>query len=133
MGRRLYTQIYVAFLAVAVLSAVVAATVAWVVAGDQWRGVPPPLRAAAAGLSAHLAQEGPSALHGRADQMGLHLTLRAADGAVVDHAGPALGAADDLSEGWGRSGHRRTMTVQLADGRWLIGALSDPWKAHRPA
>lgn len=128
---RLYVQIYLAFLMVALLSAVAAAGVAWLVAGDRWAGVPPPIRAATDQLAKQL-EDDPKALHVRAAELGLMLTLRGPDGRLVDHAGPALGDRVPRSEGWGRWRRHRLMSVKLPDGRWLTGALAKPRTKHGP-
>jgi signal transduction histidine kinase len=126
--RRLYLQIYLAFLGVLLLFALLAALAWWLVPddGQQQRHLD--------GLAALVAQSLPApeqrtGLQRRLEELAARfdsdLTLRAADGALLAAVGEELRAAPPrwTGSGWlrGRGGPR--LALRLPDGRWLLVRL----------
>jgi signal transduction histidine kinase len=139
--RRLFLQIYLGFVAIALLF-LVAAALLWA-----WHGVPgrhavPPYLAGAVGLLAEKlpAQDRPrselqAALAAEAERLSLHLTVWSADGAPLASAGRPLPAPriDAGPRTWIRGRHGPPgVAIRLADGRWLGLALDrSPGEAPR--
>lgn len=133
--RRLYVQIYLAFLGIALLCIAVAAGWASLLWGDE-RGVPEPVRGVAEWVDASLPAPDdpgfPGALAATADRLGVDLTL-------WDPAGRPLGAVgspipEDLarceSEGWIHLRGRGGFLVRLADGRCLAAVHRAGFERH---
>ena len=122
--RRLYVQIYLAFLGIALLCIAFAAGLASLLWGDE-RGVPEPVRGVAEWVDASLPPEQDpgfqQALAGLADRLGIDLTLWDPAGHRLAAAGPPI--PEDLSrcddEGWIQLRGRGGFLVRLADGRCL--------------
>ncbi len=128
--RRLYHQIYLAFVAVALLCVVVAALTAHAL---DWQAgqVPRPLQVFAQVVADALPPAGDPALEGalqqRADELGLQLSLWDASGRLLASAGPPLARrhGDPHRPGWFRIRGRQAAMVRLNDGRALAGALTE--------
>jgi signal transduction histidine kinase len=131
--RRLYLQIYVAFIAVLGLFGALIALTWWLMAGDGPEHT-------AEGMSILVAAALPpkdhplSALQTEVDRLAsafnADITVRGADGAMLAQAGDALPmpAAGRIGTGSMRaSGGPPRLTLHLADGRWVIAR----WKHRR--
>jgi signal transduction histidine kinase len=131
--RRLYLQIYVAFIAVLVLFGALMALTWWLIPGDGPEHT-------AEGMSILVGAALPpkdqplSALQTEVDRLSgafnADITVRGADGALLAQAGDALpmSSAERIGSGWMRaSGGPPRLTLHLADGRWVIAR----WKHRR--
>ena len=128
MRRRLYLQIYLAFLLVAACSVGLAAGVASLM----WDGgpeVPAPVRGLAEWVNGALPAPQDAAFEGELQRIGQRLQL---DLTLWDASGARLGVAgrpmpERLSgcarEGWIHADHGSGMVVRLSDGRCLAAAL----------
>jgi signal transduction histidine kinase len=123
--RRLYLQVYLAFLGVVLLFAALMALAWWLLADDD-REV-----RQLDGLAALLAESLPVQAQGEALQRQLaewgarfdaDLTLRAADGTALAAAGEPLGPAPPTrnASGWLRNRGGLGMALHFPDGRWLL-------------
>lgn len=127
MRRRLYLQIYLAFLLVAGCSVALAAAFASLM----WDGgpeVPAPARGVAEWVNSALpAPDDPrfqTELQALSDRLELDLTLWSASGDLLGATGRSLAdrRADCAHEGWIHLRRRSGMVVALADGRCLAAA-----------
>ena len=132
--RRLYLQVYVAFLGIVALFAVLMALAWWLVPADAQE------RHQLDGLGALLTQSmpatlAPEALQGRlqglAERFDADLTLRTADGDVLGVAGEPLRAPppEQVASGWLRGRGAPVVALRLTDGRWLLARRHH---RHRP-
>ncbi len=132
--RRLYLQVYVAFVGIVALFAVLMALAWWLVPADAQE------RRQLDGLGALLTQSlpvtlAPEALQGRlrefAERFDADLTLRTADGDVLGVAGEPLRAPppEQVASGWLRGRGAPVVALRLADGRWLLARRHH---RHRP-
>jgi signal transduction histidine kinase len=133
--RRLYLQIYVAFLGILLLFGALASIAWWLIPGDEREGHP------LDGLAALVAQTlGPPGrplpelrgeLERLARQFNADVTLRAPDGTMQAHAGEALPPAPSgrSASGWVRSARGPMIALLLPDGRWVLAR----WHRHHRA
>ncbi len=130
--RRLYLQIYVAFVAVGFFALFVTAMTAKVLFDRS--NLPSP---AIVSATAFLAEDIPldagleAGLRARAERLGLHLTLRSADGRVLAASHAPSPAPKAEAAHWFGGTKGPGLNVPLEDGRWL-GASVDH-VAHRAA
>ena len=123
--RRLYLQVYLAFLGVVLLFAALMALAWWLLPDDgreerQLDGL-------AALLAESLPMQAPADVLQRrlvelAARFDADLTLRAPDGALLAAAGEPLGPASTgrTASGWLRGRGGPSMALHLPDGRWLL-------------
>jgi signal transduction histidine kinase len=133
--RRLYLQIYLAFVGILLLFGLLVCVAWWLIpADDQDRR---PLDGMGALLGAVLpAPDRPLAelqagLDRLAHQFNADITLRAGDGGLVVHSGEALPAAPAgrSTSGWVRSPGGPMIALLLPDGRWVLAR----WHRHHRA
>jgi signal transduction histidine kinase len=124
--RRLYHQIYLAFVGILVLSGVLISAAWWLVPGqDRDRG-------SMHGMSALIGESLPaperplSELQAKVDWLGAQfdadVTVRSADGALLAHHGDPLPPVPSgrLASGWLRGPDSPGVALHLDDGRWTI-------------
>jgi signal transduction histidine kinase len=133
--RRLYLQIYLAFVGILLLFGVLVSVTWWLVAGNRED------HRSLDGLSALIAEVLPpsSAPQGQlqarvsrlAEQFDADVTVRASDGALLAHAGEPLpfAASERSGSHWVRSRARPMMALALPDGRWVLAR----WHRHARA
>jgi len=132
--RRLYLQIYLAFIGILLLFGVLA-SICWWLFGNESEGRQP-----VEGLAALIGDVLPSvdgasselqkSVERLAQQFDADITVRAADGALLASTGVVLAApaADRATSGWGHSrGVGPVLALHLADGRWILAHV----KHHR--
>jgi signal transduction histidine kinase len=131
--RRLYLQVYLAFVGVMLLFAVLMALAWWLVPEDGREGHH--LDAVGALVAETLPGEAPAdALQRRLKDLAVRfnadLTLRAADGALLGAVGEVLSAPppETNSSRWmhGRAGPR--VALRLPDGRWLLARFQPRYR-----
>jgi len=130
--RRLYLQVYLAFVAILLLFGVLISVVWWLLPADiQTRGF---LDGMSAVLSELLpAPERPlEELQRKVDWLGARfeadVAVRAPDGRLVVHSGTALPVPplERTASGWIRGAGAPAVALHLADGRWVVAR----WKHH---
>ena len=122
--RRVYLQIYLAFVGVALFALFVTAGVSSLLFDSRGR-IAPSLASAATFIVEDL-PEGPglaAALDARAERLGMHLTLRGADGAVIAATATPAPAPRDSVGHWFGGSNGPGILVPLGDGRWFGAAL----------
>ena len=133
--RRLYLQIYLTFVGILLLFGLLVLIAWWLIPGDDQdhrsldgmaallgEVLPPPGRPV---------QELQAKVDRLARQFNADVTLRAADGALLAHAGEPLPAAppDRTASGWVRSAAGPMFALLLPDGRWVLAR----WHRHHRA
>lgn len=133
--RRLYLQIYLTFVGVLLLFGLLVSIAWWLIPSDDQDGRS--LDGMAALLGEVLPPPGSPMpeLQAKVDrlarQFNADVTLRAADGALLAHAGEPLAAAPPgrTASGWVRSPRGPTFALLLPDGRWVLAR----WHRHHRA
>jgi len=133
--RRLYLQIYLAFLGILLLFGALASIAWWLIPGDEREGHP--LDGMAALVGQTLGPQGRSLpevqaeLERLARQFNADVTLRAADGTLQAHAGEPLAPAPAgrSASGWVRSARGPVIALLLPDRRWVLAR----WHRHHRA
>ena len=133
--RRLYLQIYLTFVGVLLLFGLLVSIAWWLIPSDNQDGRS--LDGMAALLGEVLPPPGSpmpelqAKLDRLARQFNADVTLRAADGALLAHAGEPLAAAAPgrTASGWVRSPRGPTFALLLPDGRWVLAR----WHRHHRA
>ena len=124
--RRLYLQIYLAFLGVVVLCVLSAGAVSWALTEE--RDELSPFMRGAAGLLVEGLPDEPgaraAALRDRAARLSLDLSLWGADGALVAASGQTPVDPRGHGEGWTHGHGGPGLAVKLDDGRWLVGTAA---------
>ena len=130
--RRLYLQVYLAFLGIVLLLGLLVSLLWWL-AGPTWQD-----RRLVEGLAALLADSLPSpdrpasVLQGKvadlAQRFGAQITVRGPDAALLASAGRPLPAPppDFAASGWFRAGGRPIAALKLLDGRWVLAQRDLP-------
>ena len=134
--RRLYLQIYLAFLGILLLFGALASIAWWLIPSDEREGHP--LDGLAALVGQTLGSPGRPLpdlqldLERLARQFNADVTLRAADGTLQAHAGEALPPAPvgRSASGWVRSAHGPMIALLLPDGRWVLARWHRPHRAY---
>ncbi|MDG2308471.1 MAG: HAMP domain-containing sensor histidine kinase [Candidatus Binatia bacterium] len=124
--RRLYHQIYFAFVAITLLLIAVAVIPDWVYRSR--RPPPRPITAAARMVAGELPATGPElqqSLDQQADRLGLDATIWTADGTALASTGEQVGppVTDRGPAHWIRRPGPPGLAVRLEDGRWLALSL----------
>jgi signal transduction histidine kinase len=133
--RRLYLQIYLTFVGVLLLFGLLVSIAWWLIPSDDQDGRS--LDGMAALLGEVLPPPGSpmpelqAKLDRLARQFNADVTLRAADGALLAHAGEPLAAAPPgrTASGWVRSPRGPMFALLLPDGRWVLAR----WHRHHRA
>jgi len=133
--RRLYLQIYLAFVGILLLFGVLVSIAWWLIPSDEQDRRP--LEGMGALLGEVLPGPGrpPHELQAELDrlahQFNADVTLRAGDGGLLAHAGEALPAAPSgrSASGWVRSPGGPMIALLLPDGRWVLAR----WHRHHHA
>jgi signal transduction histidine kinase len=124
--RRLYLQIYLAFIGILLLFGALVSLAWWLLPGDGQD------RRSLDGLGVLIGEVMPAParplpeLQARVDrlaeQFNADVTVRASDGALLAHAGGALPPvpAGRTGSGWVRAGAGPMMALSLPDGRWVL-------------
>jgi signal transduction histidine kinase len=130
--RRLYLQIYLAFVGILLLFGALVSVAWWLLPGDGQD------RRSLDGLGMLLGEVLPAygrpqpELQARVDrlagQFNADVTVRASDGALLANAGDALPPvpAERTGSGWVRAGAGPMMALSLPDGRWVLSR----WRRH---
>ncbi len=133
--RRLYLQIYLTFVGILLLFGLLASIAWWLIPGDERD------RRSLEGMAALVGEVLPAPgspmpeLQAKVDRLALQfnadITLRAADGAELVHAGEPLPAAPPgrTASRWVRSPAGPMIALLLPDGRWVLAR----WHRHHRA
>ena len=133
--RRLYLQIYLAFVGILLLFGALMSVAWWLIPGDGQD------RSSLDGVGALLGEVLPAPrrpvaelqakVDRLAEQFSADITVRANDGALMAHSGDALSAvpADRSGSGWVRSTGGPMVALLLPDGRWVLAR----WHRHHRA
>ncbi|HSB72295.1 MAG TPA: ATP-binding protein [Candidatus Methylomirabilis sp.] len=125
--RRLFLQVYLAFLGIVLALGLLIGSFLWWAGGPGWRH-----EGLFEGMASLLADALPDADRPRADlqakvtqlaqRFQVDITVRSPDGTLLAAAGPALPAppARLSGSGWFHAGRRPTAAFHLPDGRWVL-------------